>query len=594
VIRNLAILVVTVHCGLVAYSATVHSLTWDELGHLPAGLSHWRFGRFDLYNVNPPLPRLLATLPLALSGVDQNWDRYVVGPGMRSEFTVGLDFLASHPDDWQWWLTVARWACLPFLVLGAVVSYRWASELFGQPSGLVALTIWCFCPNVMGHGMLVTPDVAASAVGFTACYLFWRWTKRPSWFLALLAGLALGLAQLTKMTWIVLFALWPVLWLICGGTARRRAALQVGLILVLALYVINFGYLFEGSFTRLGDFKFVSQTLAPEKPNYFSGNRFKDTWFESIPVPLPKNYVAGIDAQKSDFDRKLWSYLCGEWKHGGWWYFYLYASAIKVPLGTWMLGALACLFAIRRNYSAGWRDELVVLSPAVVVFTLVSSQIGFSHHLRYVLPAFPFVFVWISKVGMVFHWQRAEEGKQVLLLTRFQEERGRRRTKWRKWLTRGAVGGALGWLVASSLWVYPHSLSYYNQLVGGPDNGHYHLGNSNTDWGQDLTYLKKWLEENPQARPLGLAYDVPYIGPRLIGINVQEPPRYLPQPGWYAVSVNQIHRRQRDYQYFLDFQPAAKIGYTMHIYHITQKQVEDHARAATLRHHSGLQRSSDD
>jgi hypothetical protein len=54
----------------------------------------------------------------------------------------------------------------------------------------------------------------------------------------------------------------------------------------------------------------------------------------------------------------------------------------------------------------------------------------------------------------------------------------------------------LAWSVGSSLWYYPHSLSYFNELVGGPMGGPKHLLDSNIDWGQDLFYLKDWLDAN--------------------------------------------------------------------------------------------------
>ena len=40
-------------------------------------------------------------------------------------------------------------------------------------------------------------------------------------------------------------------------------------------------------------------------------------------------------------------------------------------------------------------------------------------------------------------------------------------------------------------------------------------------------------------------------------------------PGWYALSVNEIYSRDRQYRYFLNFQPAAMAGYSIYIYHIT-------------------------
>jgi hypothetical protein len=289
-------------------------------------------------------------------------------------------------------------------------------------------------------------------------------------------------------------------------------------------------------------------------------NRFQGTWLAGVPVPVPKNYLMGIDLQKWDFERKMWSYLRGEWRLGGWWYYYLYALAIKEPLGTWVLVFLAAgvtlwaggisrgphpppLTAGPWRYSAGWRDELVLLAPAAVVLTLVSSQTGFNHHLRYVLPIFPFVFIWASKVA--------------------------RAVELEHWKIASVAGAALIWSVGSSLYYYPHSLSYFNELVGGPKGGHYHLGNSNIDWGQDLFYLKDWLDEHPEATPLRLAYDMPLVDPKLAGVEYTGRPPAGAEPGWHAVSVNQIHNRSGEYEYFLQFEPVAMAGYSIYIYHIT-------------------------
>jgi hypothetical protein len=45
-----------------------------------------------------------------------------------------------------------------------------------------------------------------------------------------------------------------------------------------------------------------------------------------------------------------------------------------------------------------------------------------------------------------------------------------------------------------------------------------------------------------------------------------------PKPGWYALSVNYIYSRDRQYRYFLNFRPAAMAGYSIYIYHITQDE----------------------
>ena len=215
------------HAALLAYGAAVHSPCIDEVGHLAAGLSHWQLGRFDLYHVNPPLVRMVAALPVLLAQPKTDWSQYSDAPGARSEFGIGRDFITANGERSFWLFTWARWAVIPFSLLGGYVCFRWARELYGDWPGLLALTLWCFEPNVLANAQMITPDTGATALGLTAAYVFWKWLRRPGWPLALGAGLALGLALLTKTTWVILFALWPALclvWRLPEWRASRRAA----------------------------------------------------------------------------------------------------------------------------------------------------------------------------------------------------------------------------------------------------------------------------------------------------------------------------------------------------------------------------------
>lgn len=290
-------------------------------------------------------------------------------------------------------------------------------------------------------------------------------------------------------------------------------------------------------------------------------------------MPVPQGYLRGIDAQQFDFERGMWSYLRGEWRTRGWWYYYLYGLLIKEPLGDWALLLLA--FVVRLAWpspSVTGRDELLLLSPALVVLVLVSSQTGFSHHLRYVLPMFPYLFIWISQAA--------------------------RAVVARRRVVSFAIATAWTWSVVSSLWIFPHSLSYFNESAGGPLHGHGHLLASNIDWGQDLHYLKRWLDKHPEASPLGLAYDTTFFEPSAIGIEYgpvpgaplpgeRLPMGHLltmgPQPGWYAISVTALHSSQRRrFAYFGRVKPVALAGYSIYVYHLT---VEETNR---VRRESGL------
>jgi hypothetical protein len=253
--------VLGLHSALLAWGAWQHSPAYDEVAYLPAGISHWHFNRFDLCRVNPPLVRLLAVLPVLVAHPQTDWRHYDAIPGGIPWFAVGHDFLQANGERSFWYFTLARWACVPLSVMGGYLCFRWSSELYGQTSGMVALILWCFCPSILAYGQLITPDVGAASFGLLGMYVFWRWLKEPTWSWALIVGIVLGLVELVKTTWIILFALWPALWLLCRWPQLRvfpwrhtfREGWQLSVIFLVALYLLNFGFSFEGSLRNLGD-----------------------------------------------------------------------------------------------------------------------------------------------------------------------------------------------------------------------------------------------------------------------------------------------------------------------------------------------------
>ncbi|GHT42805.1 hypothetical protein FACS189443_6160 [Planctomycetales bacterium] len=258
----------------------------------------------------------------------------------------------------------------------------------------------------------------------------------------MLAGIILGLAELTKFTLLVFYPLFVVLWLLYRKPTFYQSK-QLAVIFAMSLLVINMGYLFEDTGKQLGNFKFQTTLLTGyenlEDIPVGGDNRFKNSILGKIPVPLPANFVQGIDTQRRDFERGLPSYLRGEHSQHGWRCYYLYALLIKTPLGVLVLFILAIVCSFFRNFNATWRDEMVILLPGIVLLAFVSSQNGFSVHSRYVIPALPFFFVWMSKVGKCFTLR-----KQCLSVL---------------------VSVLMAWSIFSSLWIYPHSLSYFNELA---------------------------------------------------------------------------------------------------------------------------------
>ena len=582
------------HAGMLAWSAASHSPTLNEPAHLAAGLSHWQYGRFELYRVNPPLVRMVAALPVRAVGAQTNWDQVTDVPGHRPTFEVGRDFVTANGPRTLWLTTYARWACLPFSLLGAWMCGCWAREAFGPRAGVTAVALWCFSPNMLAHGSLLTPDAAAAAFAVTAAYLFWRWMRCRSWSRAIVAGVALGLAQLTKTSLLILLPVWPLYYLVIvwrQGTSGRQLVREASMLvvqLVVALYVLNAGYGFDGTGQRLGDFEFVSKLLtgraAPDDADVVTGNRYRDGVWGALPMPFPRQYLLGIDVQRRDFEAfGRPSYLRGRFQDHGWWYYYLYAMGIKVPLGTWGLILLTAYarVALGRPQAAtsskdtgggGPQGDGLLWGLPLLLLLLVSSQTGFSHHFRYALPALPFLFIGISQTAE--HVRSAPVGFGRLALS----------------------CGVLS--VVSTLFCFPHELSYFNELVGGPLRGHAHLINSNIDWGQDLWKLKRQRAAEPDPRPLRLAY-YGYLDAAALGLEFRLPPRRselqgtgpgdgsgnLP-PGRYAVSVNFLRGYPfaagtgtgqmatvdvDDFSYFLERDPVAYAGYSLYIYDVPER-----------------------
>ena len=594
------------HVALLAYSGWVHSPVFNELGHLASGLSHLEFLNFDGFRVNPPLVRTVVSVPVFLASPTTDWSHYYDDPFARAEYSLGGDLAAANGRRVFGLLTIARWSAIPFSLLGAIVCQRWARQLYGVSAGKLALLLWCFSPYVLGHGSVIVADAHAAALGLAAWYAFWLWLKRPSWSMTLVAGIALGIAILSKFTLLILIVLAPIAF----GVSRRilsceevfRAAnhrlLKLLALFLTALWIVNFGYAFEGSFTPITEYQFQSKLFAGDAPEEsfgrHVGNRFRGWWIEGLPVPLPRNFLQGIDTQKFEFEHGKRSYLRGEWKDHGWWYFYLYALAVKLPLGFWCLVVLTIAASVcLREYSTIWHNELVLLLPLVAILLLVSSQNGFSIHSRYVLPALPFAFIWVSKTARAIelgHWRLSY-----------------------------LIVGATCWFGLSSLWAFPHSLSYFSEVVRGPRGGHTHLLDSNIAWGQDLFYVERWNDAHPEAKPFFLAA-WGHTDPRLVGLDFRVPRMAReddedsddptaglvgPLPGWHAIDVNHLRGSRtlipdseghwldnttgaHDFSWYRHLDPVAMAGYSIYIYHVS---LED---ANRVRHELGFPKLPND
>lgn len=572
--------ILIVHSVLLAYNAWCHSPVYNEVGHLASGLFTWQTGRFDLFRVNPPLVRTVAAAPIALMGPKIHWDLQAIAAAPRYEYEAALRLMQLCGGDTLFYIRIARLACLPFSLIGAIVCFCWSKELFGRPSAIVAVLLWCFSPFILAHGALITSDSHSAALGITAAYCSWHWLKKPSLGNSLAAGVLLGVAIVSKFTLLILLPLFVILWLF-DFSGRQWSTIcttwkhDLGTIIVAGascLLVINATYLFHGTGTSWAEVRehFVQPT----------DNRDQEPrgLFAIMPIPLPPDLIYGIDIQRRDFENGKRCYLREQWRENdGWSYFYAYALLVKVPLGTQLLIIVtSCALIAYKELRLDLIDECVLILPAIAIFILVQSQTRMTIHTRYLLPAIPFVFVWVSRIGRMLtakHWPIAV-----------------------------IVCGLMTWSVSSSVYYVPHSLSYFNELIGGPKNAGKHLLDSNVGWDQDLLLLKQWIDCHPEASSiqcvtlgltppsiLGLDFIHPPFGPPKPGCTLPKEPEQLallgPLPGWYAVDINRVYgfndripslddggidgrRTGCDHSYFRYFEPDDMVGYSIYIYHI--------------------------
>jgi hypothetical protein len=598
----------TLHYTLAVNSLVQENPTVDEVVHLPAGVTYWQKGTFRLYHHNPPLFKLVAALPVVLANpiteplyAKESWRSKDPSPT-----TFSQSFAWYNIPRYLELFRLARLVMPIFSIIGGVVVFAWSSRLNGVCGGLLSLALWVFCPNILAHARLVTSDVSSTALGVAATYAFWLFLQSPSRRRAVVAGIALGFAQLSKFSMLLLYAVWPFLWLVHLGLAVpgrdrlarvRRSLVHGPAILALSILTIDVGYFFEGVGIPLGDFEFGSRTLTrplttgaarPHSKNelyeaawQFRINRFRGTWLDRLPMPLPEHYLLGFDEQKIETEGLPTRFLKAvqakdaalraqkveqerlkpETAHeeksvyrvylngvlrttGGWWTYYLLALLYKIPEGTWLLVALAMVvIALTMRSRTAWADEVVLWTVPLVILFSMTFLTDINLGLRYVLAILPYLFIATGKVvPWCFHL----------------------RDPWRR-LMGSWVLGSLGLTIVASIGIHPHYLAYLNWSSGGPDRVPARLIDSNLDWGQDLVALQKWCQENIPDQRIGLAY-FGQINPSIFALRgepfhwflpparrgsiwpmdpalsflFEGPARHL-TPGYYAVSATLLY-----------------------------------------------------
>ena len=521
-------------CVLAAGCWQVYTNTWDEPEHLGAGVELLDRGQYQYDTEHPPLGRILLALPPYLAGARS------FGTPPPDGTREGVDILYTGGHYWRM-LTLARLGTLAFLPLLLFATWLWARRLAVSEAGaLLPVALLMSVPPVLGNAALASLDVAAAATILLALYLLVRWVVSGTMRDALWFGLASGLAVVTKFSAVPFLGLSLPILLIAHAALRRRAAGNAGRVFV-AVRARVFGLLVAAAAVLIPVFLVYGPRAADP-----AGVALRYNWAVSyLLARTGTDHVMGVVLAHLDLPRALkdllnglvaveahnntghLSYLLGQTRMDGWWYFYLVALAVKTPLPLLVAGPAGLVWM----GTDGWRrGELWRVAPLLVCVTLLVFASSFSHiniGIRHVLILYPFLALGAAYAGL-----RAWRAARVRCAQRLQLP------------ARVALLALLGWQMGTLLSAYPDYLPYFNATVSHPEQV---LVDSDLDWGQDLYRLERRVAQLHIAQ-LHLAY-------RGTADLAREPlpqldilPPHHPVSGWVAVSWLARTRAAGDYR----------------------------------------------
>ncbi|MDF1743164.1 MAG: glycosyltransferase family 39 protein [Gimesia sp.] len=539
------------------YSAQKLTVTHDEYWHLPVGLLSLKTGKFDYDRLNPPLIRTWSAIPLLFTSAQTGSPPHSSDPA-----DYGDAFVRANPESYHHYYVLGRCSILFLSVISGILLAIWARELFGTSAACLAVFLWSMSPNILANAALGTQDLAITGFFLATVFCGWKFSNHLSWKWAVFTGVALGLAQLTKFTAILLIPILIIQWFLIryknteikSEFSQKMILARWLTLLLLSCFVLNVGFLFQDTIQPISNYQFQSSELKTlnELP----------ALLQNIPLPIPRDYLMGFDLQRFIMQQDHPTYLNNQWELHGFRSYYLYALFYKLPHAVQFLLLLAIYqwFKLRNQYSYLKLRTLGMLITPVILLMLIASFSNNQLGVRYILPVFPFFFLLIAPLAENLDFNQRKLFSYLVIVAIIS--------------------------LPLSLRFAPAHLAYFNELSGGPENGDLHLIDSNLDWGQDLYHLKEYLRDN-QIDDLKLAY-FGTIPPSTLGIKYNLPLDFIPEPGRYAISASILQGRPYSIRkqdgsrhnlgadalgFFRFFEPKAQLGYSINLYELSPQDV---------------------
>lgn len=468
---------------------TTFNHTIDEPAHLAAGMEWLEGHKYTYEDLHPPLARVFAALGPHLAGIHWTHNLNMWYEGFA---------LLGHGDHYRKVLILGRLGILLFFWVGAAVVYLWARRYGSYLTAFLSVCLYTTTPPVLAHAGLMTTDMALAAFTGASALSFLWWAENPRLTgRTVLFGICVALAVLSKFSALVFL---PAAWLLMWATGAVRLRLRSSLLRVTVRLAGIRRYLVPACLAA-----FVCALVI------WAGYRFTfhrvDYLHLRLPAPAFFTGLQSVVLRNSQAGDSV-SYVLGQRRQGGFWYFFPVVLAVKTPLAMLILAGLGVWMLARSGNRLKTAAPLAFSLAILLVSLTTSIQLG----VRHILPVYIGLAVVAGSVA-------AELFRSPRMAARI------------------AGGLLICWQVVSGAMQHPDYIAYMNEFGGSQPERI--LVDSDVDWGQDMKRLGDRLHQLGVTKIHFRLFNRGYLlaGYPFAEVNQNVPQGDVPPEGWTALSV---------------------------------------------------------
>jgi hypothetical protein len=444
---------------------------------------------------------------------------------------------------------------IPHLLLGILLGitlYFFTKHYFGYKTATIAIILYATNPVILAHAATANIDLGTTALIFISYALFFKYldykdlSNLDEYKFVMLLGIILGITQATKISAILLYGLFTVIFIVLKGFKKIHFLLVlflVSFISLWAVYQFQIGPILRPEEDSAGILALLNVIpgVEPYDPIISQSIRMSiwplGSYFNNFTYQLTHNFYGHT------------YYLLGELADTGWWYFTPAILFIKNSLILVVFSVLGTGLILLGKKISLKTKLLFLLWPILFFVWSINSRLQLG--VRYLLPLFPGLII-LAAYGIGHLSDKSIKAK-------IQP----------KYLV---IIFILGAYIISNIRIYPNYFSYLNESFTGinPIDIVY---DSDYDWGQNVYQLAE-VQKQEKFFPLYFrgfgAANYEFEGIK----NETDPTIAFSEKknGYYAFSHSALVNMRREnpalFSYFYPRRPIKIIGKNIYVYNV--------------------------